>query len=75
MTWLAAAGFTAVGLVAGVQFGRWSLLLLRRWSWHRQDLRSLPRPVAPAVHAGEYVVPRSVSNGVETLENRQFRVR
>ena len=55
-----------LGAGAGVQLGRWSLLLLMRWSWKRQQLRQLadarrgrevPRvhPRVQVEHAGQYV--------------------
>ena len=68
LTFLAATGFTALGLVLGVQFGRWSASLFPR--------RARPEPAirpVPAVHAGQYTDPGRVRAGVCGLDYPSFR--
>jgi hypothetical protein len=57
-----AAGCLGLGVLAGVQFGRWSAFLFPRQSASRE----VPRP--SVAHAGRYVQPDRIRAGVCGLE-------
>jgi len=71
LTWLAATGFTAFGLVLGVQFGRWSASLFPR---RARQPEPVTRPVPiPVPHAGWYTNFAQVRGGVCGLDYPSFR--
>jgi len=73
LTFLSATGFTAFGLVLGVQFGRWSASLFPRRA--RQQSGEVTRPMPAVRPAARYVDPGRVRAGVCGLDYPSFRVR
>ena len=70
LTFLAATGFTATGIVIGALAEERLWWLLHRAYPRRQP--EPPRPV-PAVHAGQYTDPGRVRAGVCGLDYPSFR--